>query len=394
MSREAVRFALVNGRVLTADGFADDIAVLIEGACIAALVRSDDPRLREADTHDLRGGLLAPGFLDCQVNGGGGVLFNDAPTVETIARIGAAHRSYGTTGFLPTLISDTPGVMREAIAAVDAAIAQGVPGVLGIHLEGPYLAPTRRGIHDAAHFVVPQAEEIALAGSLRRGRTLLTVAPERVGGQALRALIAEGVIVAAGHTAATYDQMRTALDLGLRGFTHLFNAMTPLTSRAPGAVGAALDDRESWCGLIVDGQHVHPAALRVALAAKPRGKLFLVTDAMPPVGSPENSFTLNGQTIVCRDGRCTDASGTLAGSCLDMIGAVRNAVATLGVGVAEALRMASTYPAAFLGIGHERGAIAPGLAADLVELDAALAMRATWIGGRREPVGVQDPASR
>ncbi len=385
MNSKATPSALVNGRVLAEGGFVDDLAVLIRDGRIAALLRADDPRVRDADTHDLRGGMLVPGFIDCQVNGGGGALFNDAPTVETIARIGAAHRGYGTTGFLPTLISDAPEVMRAAVAAVDAAIARGVPGVLGIHLEGPYLAPARRGVHDAAHFVVPQAEEIALAGSLRGGRTLLTVAPERVGGEALRALIARGVIVAAGHTAATYDQTRAALDLGLRGFTHLFNAMTPLTSREPGAVGAALDDRGSWCGLIVDGQHVHPAAFRVALAAKPRGKLFLVTDAMPPVGSPESSFVLNGEIVTCRDGRCTDPSGTLAGSCLDMVGAVRNTVATLGVALDEALRMASTYPAEFLGIRHARGAIAPGLAADLVELDDALAVRATWIGGRREP---------
>lgn len=373
--------ALVNGRVLTADGLAEGVAVLLDGGRIIAVTDDRDPRLRNVPRHDLRGHVLAPGFIDCQVNGGGGVLFNAAPSVETIARIGRAHRRFGTTGFLPTLISDRPDVMREAIAAVGQARAQGVPGVLGIHLEGPYLAPARRGVHDAAHFSQPGSGDVDWLAALPTGRTVLTLAPEQIDADVLRALVARGVIVCAGHTAASYDQMRAALALGVRGFTHLFNAMTPLQGREPGAVGAALEDRDSWCGIIVDGHHVHAASLRVALAAKPRGKLMLVTDAMPPVGADTATFTLNGQTVHCADGRCTDPAGTLAGSCLDMAAAVRNSVAGLGIELAEALRMASTYPARFLGIEHERGAIVAGLAADLVELDDALVVRGTWIDG-------------
>lgn len=383
MTTPRVPTALVNGRVLLPQGFADDVAVLIDGARIGAVVAPDDPRLAAAEWHDLQGRLLAPGFIDCQVNGGGGVLFNDAPDVESIRRIGEAHRRFGTTGFLPTLISDRPEAMRAAIAAVDAATEAGVPGVLGIHLEGPYLAPARRGVHDAARFVAPDAEAVALVSSLRHGRTLLTVAPECIDADVLRALVDRGVIVAVGHSAGSYEDIRAALDLGVRGFTHLYNAMTPLQGRAPGVVGAALEDRDSWCGVIIDGHHVHPASLRVALAAKPRGKVFLVTDAMPPVGAANARFVLNGQAIDCRDGRCTDAAGTLAGSCLDMAGAVRNSVATLGVGLADALRMASTWPAEFLGIAGERGTIAPGMAADLVELDDALAVQGSWIAGVR-----------
>lgn len=375
--------ALINGRVLTDDGFVDGVAVLIAGGRIVDIAGMQDPLVRAAEVHDLGGRILAPGFIDCQVNGGGGVLFNDAPSVEGIRRIGEAHRRFGTTGFLPTLISDRPEVMRAAIDAVDAAIAEGVPGVLGIHLEGPYLAAARRGVHDAVHFSAPEAAEVALVSSLRRGRTLLTIAPECVSEDVLRALVGRGVIVCAGHTAATYAQTREALGLGVRGFTHLFNAMTPLQSREPGVVGAALEDRDSWCGLIVDGHHVHPASLRIALAAKPRGKLFLVTDAMPPVGGDREEFVLNGETIRCAGGRCMDAAGTLAGSSLDMAAAVRNCVATLGVDVDEALRMASTYPARFLGIAGQRGTIAPGMAADLVELDADLVVQGSWIDGVR-----------
>jgi N-acetylglucosamine-6-phosphate deacetylase len=372
---------LTHGRVLTTAGWRDDVDVLIDGERIAALLVPGDARARGADVHDLGGNALLPGFIDIQVNGGGGVLFNDAPTVETIRRIGAAHRYYGTTGFLPTLISDDADVMRAALAAVDAAIEQGVPGVLGIHLEGPYIAPARRGAHDPAKFRVPDAHEIDLVCSLRRGVTVLTLAPDQVSADTVRELSARSVIVCIGHTAATYEQAHSALAAGARGFTHLYNAMSPLQARAPGAVGAALEDRDSWCGLIVDGHHVHPAALRVALAAKPPGKLMLVTDAMPPVGAASDTYVLAGATITCRDGRCETADGVLAGSALDMAGAVRNTVASLGVALDEAARMASTYPADFLHLAESHGRIAAGMRADLVELDAAFGVRRSWIGG-------------
>jgi N-acetylglucosamine-6-phosphate deacetylase len=372
--------AFVNARVLTAEGFRDDVAVLVEHGTVAAIAAADDVRVRDADVRDLAGAFLLPGFIDCQVNGGGGVLFNDAPTVETIRRIGAAHRGFGTTGFLPTLISDDADVMRTAIAAVDAAIAEGVPGVLGIHLEGPYLSAARRGVHDATKFRVPSAADIELASSLRNGRTVLTIAPECVPLDVIREFARRGVIVCAGHTAATYVQMRAALDAGVRGFTHLYNAMSPLTSREPGVVGAALEDPASWCGIVVDGHHVHPASLRVALAAKPRGKLFLVTDAMPPVGADTDTYILGGVTVTCRDGRCETPDGVLAGSALDMATALRNSVQSLAVSLDEAARMASTYSAEFLGIAHNRGRIAPGMRADFVELGGDLAVRRTWIG--------------
>src|SRR5690606_11268746 len=286
-SRAMTTTALVNARVLLDAGFADDVAVLLEAGRVRAVVEADDPVLRDATRLDLAGGLLVPGFIDAQVNGGGGVLFNNAPTLEGVAAIARAHRRFGTTGLLPTLISDRVEVMREAIAAVRDAIAQRVPGVLGIHLEGPYLAPARKGTHDAGMFRAPDADEIALATSLDNGVTLLTLAPEQLPAATLAALLARGAIVAAGHTAASHAQVRAGLDAGIRGFTHLFNAMSPLQGREPGAVGAALEDRDNWCGIIVDGVHVHPASLRVALAAKPRGKLFLVTDAMPMVGADD-----------------------------------------------------------------------------------------------------------
>lgn len=373
--------ALVNGVVLIDRSLHAGLAVLVRGGRIAGLVAAGDARLADAQQHDLQGRLLLPGFIDSQCNGGGGVLFNAAPTLESLRVIAAAHRRFGTTGFLPTLISDTPEVMRAAVDAVAAAIAEGVPGVLGIHLEGPFLSRARHGIHDAGQFRLPDDHDFALLARSDLGVRMATLAPECVSPGFIERLVSAGVIVSAGHTSADHATTRAALDAGLRGFTHLFNAMTPLTSREPGVVGAALDDANSWCGVIVDGQHVHPATLRVALAAKAKGKLMLVTDAMPPVGAERPDFVLDGQRIVCIDGACRSDAGVLAGSALGMVDAVRNTVNLLGLPLAEAVRMASAYPAAFLGLTATRGHIATGLRADFVEMDPDYRIHATWIDG-------------
>ncbi|MEL3955363.1 N-acetylglucosamine-6-phosphate deacetylase [Stenotrophomonas bentonitica] len=380
-----MKTVLRNARILAGDDFRDDLALVIESGRITALVSDAAPMLGQADEQvDLGGGWLLPGFIDAQVNGGGGALFNNSPDVATLRTLAQAHRRFGTTGLLPTLISDDVQVMRAAIAATRQAISEGVPGVLGIHLEGPYIAPARKGTHDANKFRVPDADEIAMAASLDNGVTLLTLAPERVPLESIRALVERGVIVAAGHTAASYEEARAGLDAGIRGFTHLYNAMSPLTGREPGAVGAALEDRDSWIGIIADGVHVHPASLRVALAAKPRGKVMLVTDAMPPVGADSPSYELYGEVITAVDGVVRNAAGSLAGSALDMATAVRNAVHLLGLPLDEAARMASRYPAQFLNLDDRLGEIAEGYQADLVLLDDALQVRATWIAGERE----------
>lgn len=377
----SVATAFVNGRVLGERGFESDLCVIVEDGHIVAVVPGVAPA--GAQVVDLQGRHLVPGFIDTQVNGGGDVLFNDAPTVDGLRRIAQAHRRYGTTGLMPTLISDDVAVMLRAIDAVREAIARRVPGILGIHLEGPYLASARKGVHDPGKFHTPDADELDRIASLGVGKTMLTLAPERFDNATLQALAARGVLVCAGHTAADYPRLREAFAHGVRGVTHLFNAMTPMGSREPGGVGAAIEDPNSWCGVIVDGEHVHDASLRIAIAAKPRGKIMLVTDAMPPVGGEREDFVLYGQTMACRDGKCSTADGTLAGSALDMAGAVRNTVRRLGLPLDEACRMASTYPAEFLGLGHELGRIAPGYRADLVTLDDDLQVRDSWIGGAR-----------
>jgi N-acetylglucosamine-6-phosphate deacetylase len=374
--------ALVNGRVLLDEGFVEGRVVLVDAERIVAVVAPDDARLAGAHRRDLAGDLLLPGFIDCQVNGGGGVLFNDDPSVATIEAIGRAHRRFGTTAFLPTLISDDLTVIRRAIDAVRQAIERRVPGVIGVHIEGPYINAARKGAHDAAKFRDLDERGVALLSSLGTGRTLVTLAPEMATPGTIRKLAACGVVICAGHTDATFDQALNAFHMGVAGVTHLFNAMSPMTNREPGTVGAALHDPDCFCGLIVDGRHVHPAVLRIALAAKAIDRFMLVTDAMPSVGLTEKTFTLQGQPITVQDGVCVAPDGTLAGSDLDMAAAVRNTVALLGVDEAAAARMAGLNPASFLGLDHELGRIAPGQRADLVLLDAAGRAQATWIGGQ------------
>lgn len=372
--------ALINGQVLTGGRF-ERATVLIEDDRIVA-VGGDAGAAGVSAQIDLEGGFLLPGFVDTQVNGGGGLLFNDAPTVETIATIGAAHRRYGVTGFLPTLISDDLATVAQAIEAVDQAIEAGVPGVLGIHIEGPFLSERRKGVHDASKFRTLDEAALSLLTSARRGRTLVTLAPETTTPEMIGRLAAAGVTVAAGHTNATYERLIEALGAGVTGFTHLFNAMSPLASREPGAVGAALDHQDSWCGVIIDGRHIHPAALRIAFRAKRHDRFMLVTDAMPSVGMIDKSFTIQGRPIRVVDGVCVDENGTLAGSDLDMASAVRNAVELTGLDLADAAAMASTNPAEFLGLSRELGQIASGFRADLTLLDSDLQAKRTWIGGK------------
>jgi N-acetylglucosamine-6-phosphate deacetylase len=374
--------AFVNGRILTPDGFIAGQALLIDGERISALVDAHDPRLAPCRRIDLTGRVLLPGFIDTQVNGGGGVLFNDSPTLEGIRAIGAAHSRFGTTGFLPTLLSDDLEVLATAIHAVDEAIAAGVPGVLGIHVEGPFLSEARKGVHDASHFRELGRDMITLLSSLKHGVTLMTLAPEVTSPEVLARLAAAGVVLAAGHTDATYAEIESARRHGLRGFTHLFNAMSQLTPREPGAVGAALSDEEAWCGLIVDGKHVDPRVLRIALKAKRHDRFMLVTDAMPSVGTDMRSFQLQGRTITVEDGVCIDEHGTLAGTALDMSRAVQNAIALLGLRPDEAVRMASEYPADFLGLAASHGRLAAGCRADLVIANDDFSVTDTWIGGQ------------
>ena len=377
-----MRTALVNGRLLTGTGIVSGRTLLLSGARIEALVEPQDPRCAGAVSVDLKGQLLLPGFIDVQVNGGGGVLFNDDQTPAAVRAIGAAHRSFGTTGFLPTLISDDLDTIGRAIDAVQSALDAAMPGVLGIHIEGPFLNWARRGVHDSKHLRVLDSSLLSLLCRLKAGRTVLTLAPEMTTPDIIAKLAAGGILVSAGHSEANFAQTTAAIAHGLRGFTHLFNAMARIDPRAPGIAGAALYDPDTWCGIIVDGHHVDPIMLQLALRCKRHDRFMLVTDAMPAVGSAKSTFVLQGRTIRVVDGICRDENGTLAGTALDMATAVRNAVSLLGLDIAEAARMASQYPAEFLGLGHELGRIAPGYRANFVLIDDAFNVQNTWIEGQ------------
>lgn len=372
--------AFHNGEIAGPNGWIKGQALIVVDDKILGIVGVDKIPAG-ASRIDLDGDVLAAGFIDIQVNGGGGVLFNDDPSVETIAKIGAAHAAYGTTGFFPTLISDSLEKIAAAIAAVDSAIAQGVPGVLGIHLEGPFLNTAKKGVHDASMFRVLDDKAIALLTSLKNGKTLITLAPEMAPSGAIAKLVARGAIVFAGHSDATFEQVEVAKDDGLTGFTHIFNAMSQLGSRAPGVVGSALRGPNTFAGLIADGVHVHAANMELVAELLGKDHTILVTDAMPTVGSDENYFELGDQVIVARGDTCYTDAGVLAGSNLNMAQAVVNMTDLTGVDQRDALAMASTTPALAMGLGTTHGQISATYQADLVTLDAAGKVTGVWIKG-------------
>ena len=380
-------FAIAADRLFDGEQMRERRAVLVEDGRVADVVAIDAvPSGAEVKRVE---GLVAPGFIDIQVNGGGGVLFNDTPTVEGIRAVGAAHRKFGTTGFLPTLITDTREKMAAAIAAARDGLAAGMPGLLGIHLEGPFISKAYKGAHNENYIRAMEDDDVRLITSLRSGRTMVTLSPEKdiVRGDRIAKLAAAGIVIAAGHTAADYETLLKARGLGVTGYTHLFNAMPDLKKRAPGPVGAALDEKDGWCSIIADLQHVSAPVLRAAIRAKGADKVMLITDAMSPTGIDAESFDLTGQTVYRRNNRLEFADGTLAGADLDMATAVRNTHAHLGVDLATALNMASLVPASFLRLDSELGRIAPGYRASFVLLDDSLNVTATWIDGDEERVG-------
>ncbi|MEM6569158.1 MAG: N-acetylglucosamine-6-phosphate deacetylase [Planctomycetota bacterium] len=381
--RSTLAFVAARVRTHRSEGLLTDHAVLVDGDRISAVVPRDEVPAH-ATVHDLGRVDLAPGFVDVQVNGGGGVLLNEEPSPDTIRTIVAAHRRFGTTSLLPTLITDTNETMWEARRAVDAAIQRRVPGVVGAHFEGPFLDPRKAGAHDRGLVRGPHREDLdaILEGTL--GVTLVTAAACCLDHDTVERLLDSGARVSLGHCASTYAEARAAFAAGVTGVTHLYTAMSQLESRAPGLVGAALATGGVTSGLIVDGVHVDYGAVRAAWRACGTDGIMLVTDAVQPVGSDLTEFRLGGQRVRLVGDRCVNEEGNLAGSALDMASAVRNAVRYAGIPLADALRMASSTPARFLGLDAEIGGIAPGMRADLVVLDDRLEVVATVAGGAFE----------
>ena len=357
-------------RLFDGESWHQHIEVQIEEGVIRSL-KPTDP--------DFCDGILVPGFIDLQVNGGGGVLFNASPTLDTLRRMVRAHARYGTVALLPTLITDDLRVMERAADTLSEAIASAEPGVLGLHFEGPHLSAPKKGVHPQQHIRPLSERELAIYARQDIGIKLVTVAPECVPPEQIRQLIEQQVTVFLGHSNADAETVLAAIDAGARGFTHLYNAMSPLTSREPGMVGVALVDQSTWCGIILDGHHMHPLAARLALQSKPQGKLLLVTDAMSPVGTDDQHFDLFGEQVTRQNLQLTNSRGQLAGSALDMASAVRYAINQLDVSEDEALRMASRYPAQCLGLSA--GFLRKSDAASMVLLDQNWQVQQCWING-------------
>ncbi|RWC71807.1 MAG: N-acetylglucosamine-6-phosphate deacetylase [Mesorhizobium sp.] len=377
------RFALTGARIFDGDDWHEGAALVVRDGLVEAMLPlgalPGDIRVI-----DIGGGMLVPGFVDIQVNGGGGVMLNDHPDVASIETICRAHAPFGTTALLPTLITDTPAITAAAIAAGEAAALQKVPGFLGLHLEGPHLSIARKGAHDPALIrPMTDADQAMLIAARRKLPVLLTtIAPESVDPARVTALAKAGIVVSLGHSDTGHATAKAFAEAGASVVTHLFNAMSQIGNREPGLAGAALDIGTLSAGLIADGIHVHPATIRIALDAKQGpGRIVLVTDAMATIGTDMTSFTLNGRTIYRKDGSLRLADGTLAGADLDMISAIRFMHRTVGLDLSEALRMASLYPAQAIGQSHRLGRFANGTAADIVALSDDLGIGSVWIGG-------------
>ncbi|KKB13707.1 N-acetylglucosamine-6-phosphate deacetylase [Devosia geojensis] len=380
------RTAYLGARIFDGESWHEDSALVVEAGRVAGIVPAASAP-SDATRVEVPGGMLVPGFIDLQVNGGGGVLFNNDPSLDAIRTICAAHHQFGTVALLPTLITDTVEVNERAIAAGIAAAREHVPGFLGLHLEGPHLALARKGTHDGA--LIRPMDDADLARILAARKTLpnllVTVAAETVTPEQIAALSAAGIIVSIGHSDAGHAQTSAAFAAGATMATHLFNAMSQLGNREPGVVGAVLGHEAVHAGLIADGIHVHPASIEVALRAKRGpGRIFLVTDAMSQTGTDIKTLTLNGRTITRADGALRLADGTLAGADLDMIDAIRFMHAKIGLPLDEVLRMASLYPAEAMGISESLGALRESAAASFVHLSESLDVEAVWIDGKKK----------
>jgi N-acetylglucosamine-6-phosphate deacetylase len=376
--------ALVGAKIFTGEQFVEQQAVIIDGDTVS-LANENDNLVQEAETIDLQGGILAPGFIDLQVNGGGGAFFTNDTSTTALQTMLDGHRPTGTTSMLPTLISDTRDTHQAGVKAVADAVNAGMSGVLGIHIEGPFFDMERRGAHNARYIRTMESADIQWLTDISNDFiTMVTLAPEHAQPGQIKALTDAGLLVCAGHTNAQYEHVLAGLQEGISGFTHLYNAMRPLTGRDPGVVGAALASEHTWCAIICDNHHVHPGAVRAALSAKPQGKLYLVTDAMSTVGSKQKSFSIYGETIYEQNGALVNAEGRLAGSAIGMIDAVRICHQDVGVELGECLRMASLYPAQYLQQDHRLGQIASGWRADLVHFDDAFQVRNTWVAGSHQ----------
>lgn len=397
MTLYSTSFLLTNCRIYTGEEIVTGNAILIEhGKIIAIGVKADFPS--DVQTIDLRGGNVAPGFIDLQINGGGGWFFTQHPTTECMGAMYRANLRFGTTHFLPTLVSSPYEKIQQAIQSVREALRANLPGVLGLHVEGPYFHPEKIGAHRREFIHPPTMEE--LQGIVEQGRgvvKIITLAPELCTDEQLALLREsgtppEGFVISAGHSNATYEEAGHFFGKGVSKVTHLYNAMSSFAHREPGLVGATFD-HPRWTSIIVDGFHCHYATVRIAKQLL-GDKLFLITDAVDTIGNEPNAAeraTRYGDFVTryrYEGGRFITDDGKLAGSCITMLDALRNCVQHVGIPLEEALRMASTYPARAIGLGDELGKVKPGYPAALVVFDDKLNVQGVVADGVYERFSV------
>jgi len=374
--------SLNNGIIFTGEQRLINHSVLVDSGIIIDIIPSNN-RLSHAEHLDLNGQILCPGFIDLQQNGGGGVMFNTSPTKQTLIHMHKTNLKTGTTSFLPTLISDSDEVIHEGINACKEYMSSYSNHVLGMHLEGPYTNPDKRGIHPLEQLRHPSNKMIEWLSKQTPWLKKITLAPEMNKPEHIMALAKSGIIISIGHTAASYDEAKLAFSHGVTFATHLYNAMSPISgARSPGTVGAILDSNNVYAGIIADGHHVHWA--NVKIAKKSLGdRLCLVTDATAGASAPKNltQFDFCGSTIYVKNGRCLDDQGTLGGSALTMNEAVKLLIENANISLEEALRMSSLYPAKAIGISNYLGYIKPGFVANLIVMDQDYKVSASVVNG-------------
>ena len=373
--------ALLGSQIFCGERFYDDHALLVEGKSIVDIVdKNNTPD--NFNKIELDQGILAPGFIDLQVNGGGGVLFNNSPNKESLNTIIKAHQFFGTTSVMPTVISDSLEVLEQCIKTVTEEIKNN-SSLLGIHIEGPFFNTKYRGVHQKQYISTINSDYLNLFESLKGFPVMLTLAPECISSQQLKHLTSLGIKTLAGHSDATYDELDDAIKNGLDGFTHLFNAMGQISAREPGVVGSALHFENTFASIIVDLHHVHPSLIQLAYKLKPKGKLFFISDSMATINHGKPSFELYDEVVNESDGRLVNSEGKLAGSSITQIDAVKNAYQKCNIPLNQALAMASRYPAKYLGIANHLGSLKPGYRADLVHFDSNFKVHNTWVSGKQ-----------
>ena len=375
-----MKHAITGAKIFSDHKLLDNKALLIDGENIIGIVAKNDIP-DNIKIQQLNGGILSPGFIDLQVNGGGGKLFNNSSDKESLDEIIKAHQHFGTTSIMPTVISDSLNVLQRCTSTISNEINNN-KSLLGVHIEGPFFNVKYRGVHQKQYINTINNDYLNLFESLQGHPVMLTLAPECISIKQLKHLKSLGFKILAGHTDASYDQLEEAIKYGLDGFTHLFNAMGQISAREPGVVGSALNFNNTAASIIVDLHHVHPSLIEMSYKQKPKGKLFFVSDSMATINHGEPSFELYDEVVSESNGRLINSEGKLAGSSITQIDAIKNAYTSCNITLSDAIAMATSYPAEYLGVDDYLGSLKANYRADLAHFDIDFNVKNVWVAGK------------